>query len=126
MGCRYAPQITFDLGQEIGGYSARLVFALAIYDKITEGALLDSRHVAAPVASTPTGDVGAIRRHPAEDRLRRGRPAGAFPGPEANCVDLAGLRTDLTLIKIATLQDAIEAMLTLDRPDGTAQVPHCP
>ena len=54
------PEISFDLGQQIGGPSAGLVFALAIYDKITDGPLLDGRHVAGTGTITPTGKVGAI------------------------------------------------------------------
>ena len=35
-GYRYDPKISFDLGQQMGGPGAGLVFALAIYDKITD------------------------------------------------------------------------------------------
>ena len=60
VGYRYTPQITLTSVRRSSGYSAGLVFALAIYDKITEGALLDGRHVAGTGRITPTGDVGAI------------------------------------------------------------------
>ena len=59
-GYRYDPEISFDLGQQIGGPSAGLVFALAIYDKITNGPLLAGRHFAGTGTITPDGDVGAI------------------------------------------------------------------
>ena len=52
-GYRYDPEISFDLGQQIGGPSAGLVFALAIYDKITDGPLLAGRHVAGTGKITP-------------------------------------------------------------------------
>ena len=39
-GYDYGPTIRFDLGQQLGGPSAGMVFALAIYDKITPGDLL--------------------------------------------------------------------------------------
>ena len=52
-GYRYDPKISFDLGQQIGGPSAGLVFALAIYDKITDGPLLAGRHLAGTGKITP-------------------------------------------------------------------------
>src|SRR5699024_3580229 len=33
-GYDYTPQVTFDLGQQIGGPSAGMIFALGIYDKV--------------------------------------------------------------------------------------------
>ena len=106
-GYRYEPEISFDFGQQIGGPSAGLVFALAIYDKITEGPLLDGRHVAGTGTITPTGVGGRDRRHPGEDRRAEKAGATVFLVPAANCDDLAGVRTDLTLIRVATLGDAI-------------------
>ena len=59
-GYDYAPEISFDLAERIGGPSAGLVFALAIYDKVTDGPLLGGRHVAATGTITADGQVGAI------------------------------------------------------------------
>ncbi len=77
-GYRYDPRIAFDLGQRIGGPSAGLVFALAIYDKITEGALLDGRHVAGTGSITPDGEVGRI------GASRRRSPAPTTQGPPSS------------------------------------------
>ena len=66
-GYRYDPEISFDLGQQIGGPSAGLVFALAIYDKITNGPLLAGRHFAGTGTITPDGDVRSHRRDSGED-----------------------------------------------------------
>ena len=76
-GYRYEPEISFDLGQRIGGPSAGLVFALAIYDKITDGPLLAGRHVAGTGTITPDGRCRRDRRHPGEDR---GGPEGRRDG----------------------------------------------
>ena len=124
-GYRYDPDISFDLGQQIGGPSAGLVFALAIYDKITPGALLDGRHVAGTGSITPTGQVGRIGG--LQEKIAGAEKAGAeaFLVPAPNCEDLAGLRTDLTLVKVATLTDAIRALQTLNTPGGADRVPHC-
>jgi PDZ domain-containing protein len=124
-GYRYAPQISFDLGQRIGGPSAGLVFALAIYDKITAGELLAGRHVAGTGSITPDGQVGGIGG--IQEKIAGAEDAGAsvFLVPASNCRDLEGVRTDLTLVEVATLEDAVDALKTLQEPDGAARLPRC-
>jgi PDZ domain-containing protein len=125
VGYRYEPRISFDLGQQIGGPSAGLVFALAIYDKITEGPLLGDRHIAGTGGITPTGEVQRIGG--IQEKIAAADKAGAtaFLVPASNCRDLADVKTDLTLIKVATLTEGIDAIRTLDAPDGTARTPRC-
>ena len=124
-GYSYAPKITFDLGQQIGGPSAGMVFALGIYDKLTTGDLLDNRNVAGTGTITPTGDVGAIGG--ARQKLASAQKDGAtvFLVPAANCPDLAGVRTDLTVIKVSTLSQAISELRTLDVAGGEERVTRC-
>lgn len=124
-GYRYDPEISFDLGQQIGGPSAGLVFALAIYDKITNGPLLAGRHFAGTGRITPDGDVQAIGG--IQEKISAAQKAGAtvFFVPANNCRDLDGVRTDMTLIKISTLNDAIKAVQALNNHGDTATVPHC-
>lgn len=124
-GYDYEPEISFDFGQQIGGPSAGLVFALAIYDKITEGPLLGGRHVAATGTITPGGVVGPIGA--IQQKVAGAEKAGAtdFLVPAANCGDLAGLRTDLNLIKVGTLRDAITSLQTLNTPGASDLLPHC-
>jgi PDZ domain-containing protein len=124
-GFQYAPEISFDFGQRIGGPSAGLVFALAIYDKITPGPLLDGKHIAGTGTITPDGDVGAIGG--IQEKIAGAEKAGAtaFLVPTPNCQDLAGLKTDLTLIKVSTLEDAIAAIGTLNSSADPGQLPHC-
>jgi len=125
VGYRYQPRISFDLGQQIGGPSAGLVFALAIYDKLTPGPLLDGRHIAGTGEIDPMGKVGAIGG--IQEKIAAAEKAGAtvFLVPAPNCRDLAGVQTDLTLVKVATLSDAIQAIRTLTTPDGATRAPHC-
>jgi Lon-like protease len=126
LGYKYTPRISFDLGQRIGGPSAGLVFALAIYDKITAGPLLAGRHVAGTGTITPNGDVGAIGGIQEKIGSAEKEGANAFLVPAANCADLAGLSSRMKLIKVATLGDAVSAVQLLDTPDGTAREPTCP
>jgi Lon-like protease len=124
-GYDYAPEISFDLGQQIGGPSAGLVFALAIYDKITDGDLLGGRHVAGTGTITPTGDVGPVGG--IQEKIAGAENAGAteFFVPASNCADLDGLRTDVRLIKVSTLHDAIVALQVLDSPAAADPLPSC-
>lgn len=124
-GYRYQPQISFDIGQRIGGPSAGLVFALAIYDKITDGALLGGRHVAGTGSITPEGKVGPIGG--IQEKVAGAEKSGAtvFLVPAGNCGDLTGVQTDMTLVKVATLTDGISALRSLDGNIATTSVPHC-
>ena len=124
-GYHYAPEISFDLGQQIGGPSAGLVFALAIYDKITEGPLLQGRHVAATGTITPEGQVGPIGA--IQQKVAGVEKSGAtdFLVPAANCGDLVGLRTDVNLIRVETLRQAIAALQALNTPGAAGALPRC-
>ncbi len=125
-GFSYQPRIRFDLGQQLGGPSAGLVFALAIYDKITPGALLDGRHLAGTGEITPDGDVGAIGG--IQQKIASAEEAGAtgFLVPAANCGDLAGVSSDLSLIRVATLAEAIDATRAFTTAGPGAELPRCP
>ena len=114
-GYAYVPRITFDLGQQIGGPSAGLVFALGIYDKITAGELLAGRTCAGTGTITPSGDVGSIGG--VRQKLASAERAGAtvFFVPSGNCADLAGVRTDVTVVKVSTLGEAISQLGVLER-----------
>ena len=83
-GYHYAPEISFDLGQRIGGPSAGLVFALAIYDKITPGRAARGRTSPARARSLRRATWGR-RRHPGEDPSAEKAGATAFlvPPPTA-------------------------------------------
>ena len=110
-GYDYEPEISFDLGQQIGGPERR--------PGLRPGHLRQDHRRRA--ARRP-----ARRRHRADHPDRRGgrRSAGiqqkiagaekagatVFLVPAGNCDDLAGLHTDLTLIKVSTLRDAIDAV----------------
>ena len=125
-GYRYQPEISFDLGRQIGGPSAGLVFAVAIYDKITEGALLADLHVAGTGTITPNGDVGGIGAIQEKIAAAESDGATAFLVPRANCGDLAGIQTDMTLIRVENLREAIGALRDLQVPDRIGSIPRCP
>ena len=124
-GYYYTPVIRFDLGQQLGGPSAGLVFALAIYDKITPGDLLRELRVAGTGQIGANGTVGSIGG--IQQKIASAADAGAtaFLVPAANCGDLAGLSTNLRLVKVATLTEAIDAVRALAGSGGSAPTPSC-
>ena len=124
-GYAYGPRISYDLGQKIGGPSAGLVFALAIYDKLTPGELLAGQHVGGTGTIDPEGVVGGIGG--IQEKIAGAEEAGAttFLVPAPNCDDLAGVRTSMRLVRVATLDDAIRAVQLLGSPGQEGQVPTC-
>jgi Lon-like protease len=123
-GYEYQPRISFDLGEQIGGPSAGLVFSLAIYDKITPGALLDGRRVAGTGTIDAEGRVGSIGGIQQKIAAAQSGGASVFLVPAPNCGDLEGVRTDLELVKVSTMHDAIDALDSL-RAGGTKALPRC-
>ncbi len=124
-GYAYDARVSYDLGQKIGGPSAGLVFALAIYDKLTPGELLAGQHVAGTGTINPTGIVGGIGG--IQEKIAGAQAAGAttFLVPAPNCGDLAGVRTSMRLVRVATLGDAIRAVRWLGSPELADRVPTC-
>jgi PDZ domain-containing protein len=114
--------VTINLG-DIGGPSAGLMFALAIVDKLTPGALTGNTFIAGTGEITAAGQVGPIGGIPL--KMSRAREAGAtvFLVPADNCAEAvqrapAGLR----LVRVGTLADAVHA---LDQLRVHQQPPHC-
>lgn len=96
---------------EVGGPSAGMMFTLAIYDKLTPGALTGGKRVAGTGTIDSTGRVGPIGG--ISHKMIGAREAGAeyFLAPESDCAQVRGKVPDgLTVIKVATLQDALDAM----------------
>ena len=124
-GYSYAPSISFELGRKIGGPSAGMVFALAIYDKLTPGPLLAGQHLAGTGTINPEGQVGGIGG--IQEKIAGAQNAGAttFLVPAANCDDLAGVHTSMRLVKVATLSDAVTAAAALGTPAQADALPRC-
>jgi PDZ domain-containing protein len=124
-GYSYRPRISYDLGQKIGGPSAGLVFALAIFDKTTPGELFAGQHVAGTGTIDPEGVVGGIGG--IQEKIAGAEDAGAttFLVPAPNCGDLAGVSTSMRLVKVTTLGDAISSVRALGASGPAAQVPTC-
>jgi len=114
-----------NVGAEIGGPSAGMMFALAIYDKLTPGALTGGKRVAGTGEITGDGTVepiGGIRQKMAGASADK---ASIFLVPTANCAEaVKGDDFGMTLVRITTLKSAIDALEKLS-DDPKAKVPPC-
>jgi len=117
-------KVTVNLGQDIGGPSAGTAFALAIYDKLTPGALLEGKHVAGTGTIDALGQVGAIGG--IQQKIAGAKEDGAtvflVPGPNCEAALHAGVK-DIQLVKITILSEAISALNAI--ASGTGAVPTC-
>lgn len=112
----FAPPIEVDieLGEQIGGPSAGMVFSLAIYDLLTPGDLLGGRYVAGTGTIEPDGTVGAIGgiQQKIVGAYKDGDGATVFLVPADNCAAAAesDLADELLLVRVAALDDAVQAL----------------
>ncbi|MGH1562136.1 YlbL family protein [Mumia sp. DW29H23] len=117
--------ITNNLGESIGGPSAGLVFALALYDMLTPGALTDGATVAGTGTIDAAGAVGPIGG--IQQKLAGASSAGAkvFLVPDGNCAEAAASDDfGMRLVRVETLDDAVNALEKLS-DDPKATVPTC-
>ncbi|WP_235940815.1 YlbL family protein [Paramicrobacterium fandaimingii] len=111
---------------DVGGPSAGMMFALGIVDKLTPGPLPGDASVAGTGtidAEGQVGPIGGIRQ-----KLYAARDAGAeyFLAPADNCDEVVGHVPDgLTVFKVATLEDSLTVLNTLEGGSDTASLPTC-
>ncbi len=125
IGYEYPVQIDVNIDDRIGGPSAGTVFALAIYDTLTPGALLDGMHVAGTGAISPDGEVSPIGGIQQKIAAASAEGATLFLAPAGNCDEAAAADPgDMRVVRIETLDDAIGALETAAAGD-TSSLPSC-
>ncbi|MDN4611001.1 YlbL family protein [Arthrobacter burdickii] len=110
----------------VGGPSAGMMFALGIIDTLTEGDLTGGRHFAGTGTIDSTGAVGRIGG--IAQKLVAARAGGAdfFLAPEGNCDEVVGHIPDgLTVVKVATLDEAFDSVEALGAGGDPAELPSC-
>ncbi len=125
-GFRFDPVVTFRVDPAIGGPSAGLPFAVAIYSLLTADDLLAGRVIAGTGtldASGRVGQIGAVQEKIAA-AVRDG--ASVFLLPTANCEDAKVAHEGLQLVPVDNLGDALAALETLKDPAQADAVPRCP
>jgi PDZ domain-containing protein len=116
--------VTISAG-DVGGPSAGLMFALAIYDKLTPGSLTNNHAIAGTGTideAEQVGPIGGIRQ-----KLAGAKDAGAsfFLAPAGNCPEVTGhVPYGLQVFKVGTFDQALTAVKGI--ADGqTADLPRC-
>lgn len=125
-GFRFEPRVTFHLNSAIGGPSAGLPFAIALYSMLTPDELLAGRIVAGTGtldAKGRVGQIGAVQEKIAA-AVRDG--ATVFLLPTANCEDAEVEHEGVRLVPVDNLGDALAALEALKDPALTGTVPRCP
>lgn len=104
--------VNIELGQDIGGPSAGLMFSLAIYDKLTPGDLTAGKFIAGTGEIATDGSVGPIGG--IQQKIAGAYASGAsiFLVPKDNCAEAAGsnLADDVDLVEVGTIDDAVSAL----------------
>ena len=120
------PPVKVTFGVEgIGGPSAGMMFALAIIDKLGEVDLTGGLVVAGTGTIDANGEIGAIGgiRQKMIGATREG--ATVFLAPEDNCAETVGhVPANLQVIKVSTLEEAVDALIAISQDSGAA-VPTC-
>lgn len=120
-------EVSVGIDEGIGGPSAGLVFAIAVYDALTPGGLTGGIDVAGTGTIDDKGRVGPIGG--IQQKILGARRDGAtlFLVPPDNCDAALSAPVgddEITLVPTATLEDAIDAVATYaDDPD--AELPRC-
>ncbi len=119
-------KVVNNISQQIGGPSAGMIFALAIYDKLTAGALTGGVTVAGTGEITAEGEVGPIGGIQQKVVGAAENGATVFLVPADNCAEaLDGeVDPDLLLVRVETLDDAITSLEALAE-DPEAEVATC-
>lgn len=125
IGFRFGPQVTFHLDPAIGGPSAGLPFAIAIYSMLTPDDLLAGRIVAGTGTLDDKGRVGQIGA--VQEKIAAAVRDGAtvFLLPTANCEDAKVEHEGLQLVPVDNLGDALAALEALKNPAQGGTVPRC-
>ncbi len=118
--------VDIELGQEIGGPSAGLMFSLAVYDMLTPGPLTGGRFVAGTGTIDLSGNVGLIGG--VQQKIAGAYENGAtvFLVPDGDCAEAAqsDLADDVELVRVSTIDDAVEALQALNAGDEST-IPRC-
>jgi Lon-like protease len=105
--------VDFNLAN-VGGPSAGLMFSLAVVDKLTTGELAGSMFIAGTGTISIDGKVGQIGGITHKMVAARAAGATVFLVPAKNCPEAASdNQTGLSLVKVETLSQAVEALHTI-------------
>jgi len=120
-------QVSVNISEKIGGPSAGLIFALAVYDTLTPGSLTQGRDIAGTGTITAEGRVGPIGG--IQQKIAAAADSGTdlFLVPPDNCAAALAAEVDaggIELVRAPTLDSALDSIRTwVEDPD--AELPRC-
>jgi len=123
-GFTFPLKVSINAGN-VGGPSAGMMFSLAIYDKLTPGALTGGINIAGTGTIDSAGKVGPIGG--IAQKLVGAKRGGAawFLAPAENCNEVVGHIPDgLQVVKVATFAQARDAVKAIAAKQS-ASLPHC-
>jgi Lon-like protease len=113
--------VDIKVGEDIGGPSAGLMFALGIMEKVGPTELTGGKFIAGTGTIDDDGTVGPIGGIPLKMIAARDKGAVVFLVPADNCQEAKGATPDgLQLVKVSSLHQALGALQTL-RSGGTPE-----
>lgn len=124
---RFPFDVHLNIGENIGGPSGGLVFAMAVYDKLTPGSLTGGRSIAGTGEIDAKGHVAPIGGVQQKIVGAEHDDARLFLVPAANCAEAAGAHYDpdrIRLVKVTTLTGALHDVRAWVR-DPKAHLPRC-
>jgi PDZ domain-containing protein len=121
---RFPIKVSINAG-EVGGPSAGMMFSLAVYDKLSPGALTGGAIIAGTGTINSAGNVGPIGGiHQKMVGAKRGG-AGWFLAPAHNCEEVVGhIPKGLRVVKVSTFTKAREAVQAI-AAKRTGSLPQC-
>jgi len=120
-------QVSVGVGNDIGGPSAGMMFALSIYDLLTPGSLTDGKVIAGSGTIDAKGVVGPIGGIGQKLVAAQRDGAKLFLVSEENCAEAAAShydRSSMELVKVHTLKDAIADVSAWSK-DPNAKLTRC-
>ena len=124
-GFEFPVKVNFAL-DGIGGPSAGMIFALAIYDEMTPGDLTGGKKIAGTGTIDEQGTVGPIGG--IRQKMIGARSDGAeyFLAPSANCDEVTGhIPEGLQVVKVDSLSDAISSVEQIASTGSIEGLPTC-
>ena len=126
-GYEFPYEVDLAVAENVGGPSAGLMFALAVYDTLTPGSLTDGRVVSGTGTIADDGTVGPIGGIPQKIIGADSAGASLFFVPADNCAAATASAPPpgMRLVRADTFDQALESLQTwADNPD--ADLPRCP
>jgi PDZ domain-containing protein len=116
-------EIDLQLGN-VGGPSGGMIFALGVFDALTEGSLLGDSHIAGTGTINSGGLVGPIGGIDLKMQAAKRDGTDLFLAPQANCPEIISSQPeDLLVVPVADFTEALEVIAMYE--EGNTEFPSC-